>query len=195
MCQPVEFVIHLNSELFFSEYLYKSTRSFGNHYLSSYTMFGVKIISQRNGRFFISFFLLCISCCCSVTKLCPTLCDSWTAASQDSLSFTIFQSLLKLISIESVMPPNHFLLCHSLLLLPSVFPSIRDFSNKSAVPIRRLKYWRFSSSISPSNEYSGLVSLKVDWLDLLAVQGTFRSLLQHHSLKASILWHSVFFTV
>ena len=131
MCQPVEFVIHLNSELFFSEYLYKSTRSFGNHFLSSYTMFGVKIISQRNGRFFISFFLLCISCCCSVTKLCPTLCDSWTAASQDSLSFTISQSLLKLISIESVMPPNHFILGHSLLLLPSISPSIRVFASVS----------------------------------------------------------------
>ena len=106
-----------------------------------------------------------------------------------------FMSLLKLMSIESVMPSNHLILCHPLLLLPSIFPSIRVFSNESALHIRWLKYWNFSFSISPSNEYSGLISFWVDWLDLLAVQGTLKSLLQHHSSKASILQLSVFFTV
>ena len=116
----------------------------------------------------------------------------WTAARQASLSFTISWSLLKLLSIELVMPSNHLFLCHPLLLLPSVFPSIRVFSNKSALPIRWPKYWSLSFSISPSNEYSGLISFKIDWFDLLAVQGTFKSLLQHHNSKASILWHSAF---
>ena len=102
-------------------------------------------------------------------------------------------SLLKLMSIESVMPSNYLILCHPLLLLPSIFPSIRVFSNESVLCIRWPKYWHFSFSISPSNEYSGLISL--DWLDLLAVQGTLKSLLQHHSPKASILQHSAFFTV
>src|SRR5574340_403284 len=98
-------------------------------------------------------------------------------------------------SVESVMPSNHLILCCPLLLLPSTFPSIRVFSNESAIHIRWLKYWSFSFNISPSNEYSGLISLKTDWLGLLAVQGTLKSLLQHHSSKASILWHSAFFTV
>ena len=98
-------------------------------------------------------------------------------------------------SIESVMPSNHLILCHPLLLLPSVFPSIRVFSNQSALPIRWPKYWSFSFSISPSSEYSGLISFRMDWLDLLAVQGTLKSLLQHHSSKASILRHSAFFIV
>ena len=111
----------------------------------------------------------------------------WTAAHQASLSITNSQSVLKLISIESVMLPNHLILCHPLLLLPSVFPSIRVISNESVLRIRRPKYWSFSFSISPSNEYSGLISLRMDWLDLLTVQGTLRSLLQHHSSKASIL--------
>ena len=119
----------------------------------------------------------------------------WTAARQASLSFTISRSLLKLMPIESVMPTNHLILCHLLLLLPSVFPSIRVFSNESALHIRWPKYWSFSFSISPSNEYSGLISFKIDWFDLLAVQGTLKSLLQHHSSKASILWHSAFFMV
>ena len=110
----------------------------------------------------------------------------WTAAHQASLSFTISQSLLKLMSIESVMPPNHLILCHPLLLLPLIFPSITVFSNESALHITWPKYWSFSFSISPSNEYSGLISF-IDWLDLLAVQGTLKSLLQHHSSKASIL--------
>ena len=103
------------------------------------------------------------------------------------------QSLLKLMSIESVMPSNHLILCHPILLLPSIFPSIRVFSNESALCIRWPTYWSFS--ISPSNKYSGLISFKIDWLDLLAVQGTLRSLFQHHSSKASILWHPAFFMV
>ena len=105
------------------------------------------------------------------------------------------QSLLKLMSIESVMPSNCLILCHPLLLLPSIFPSIRAFSSESDIPIRGPKYWSFSFSISPSNEHSGLISFRMDWLDLLAVQGTLKSLLQHHSLKPSILWCSVFFIV
>ena len=106
---------------------------------------------------------------------------------QASLSFTISLSLLKLMSTELVMPSNHLILCHPLLPLPSIFPSIRVFSNESAPPIRWPKYWSFSFSISLSNEYSGLISFRIDWFDLLAVQGTLKSLLQHHSLKASIL--------
>ena len=117
----------------------------------------------------------------------------WTAAGQSALSFTISQSLLKLMSIESVIPSNHLVLCHPLLLLPSVFPSVRVFSNKLALHIRWPKYWGFSFSISPSNEYSGLISFRIDWFDLLAVQGTLSSLLQHHSSKASILQCSAFF--
>ena len=119
----------------------------------------------------------------------------WTAAREASLSVTNSQSLLKLMSIESVMPSNHLILCHPLLLLPSIFPSIKIFSNESVLCIRWPKYWSFSFSISPSNEYSGLVSLRTDWLDLLAVQGTLKSLLQHHSSKASILQCSAFFIV
>ena len=119
----------------------------------------------------------------------------WTAARRASLSITNSRSLLRLISIESVIPSNHLILCHPLLLLPSIFPSIRVFSNESVLPIRWPKYWNFSSSISPSNEYSGLTSFRMDWLDLLAVQGTLKSLLQHHSSKASILHCSAFFMV
>ena len=118
---------------------------------------------------------------------------SWTAAHQASLSIINSQSLLKPKSIESVMPHNHFILCRPLLLLPSFFPSIRLFSNESVLRIRWPKYWSFSFSISPSNEYSVLISFRMGWLDLLAVQGAFKSLLQHHSSKASILRHSVFF--
>ena len=119
----------------------------------------------------------------------------WTAARQASLSSTNSRSLLKLMSIESVMTSNHLILCHPLLLSPSVFPSIRVFSSESSLRIRWPKYWNFSFNISPSNEYSGVISFKMDWLDLLAVQGTLKSLLKHHSSKTSILWHSAFFTV
>ena len=118
-----------------------------------------------------------------------------TAAHQASLSITNFQSLPKLMSVESVMPSNHLILCHPLLFLPSVFPSIRVFSNESALHIRWPKYWSFSFSISLSNEHPGLISFRMDWLDLLAVQGPLKSLLQHHSSKASILWCSLFSTV
>ena len=111
----------------------------------------------------------------------------WIAACQDSLSVTNLWSLLKLMSIESVMPSNHLILCHPLLFLPSTFPSIGTFSNESALRIRWPNYWRFCFSISPSNEYPGLISFRMDWLDLLAVQGTLKSLLQHHSSKASML--------
>ena len=120
---------------------------------------------------------------------------AWTAACQTSLSITNSWSLLKLMSVESVMPSNHLILCCPLLLSPSIFPTIRVFSNESVLRIRWPKYWSFSFSITPSNEYSGLISFRMDWLDLLAVQGTLESLLQHHSLKASILQRSVFFIV
>ena len=119
----------------------------------------------------------------------------WTVARQASLSITNSQSLLKVISIKSVMPSNHLILCRPLLLLPSLFPSIRVFSKESVIHIRWPKYWSFSFSISPSNEYSGLISFRTDWLDLLVVQGTLKSLLQHHSSKSSILWCSAFFIV
>ena len=118
-----------------------------------------------------------------------------TAACQTSLSITNSWSLLKLMSIEVVMPSNHLVLCHPLLLLPSIFPSIRVFFNESVLHIRWSQYWSFNFNISPSNEYSGLISFTMDWLDLHAVQGTLKSLLQHHSSKASILWHSAFFIV
>ena len=117
----------------------------------------------------------------------------WTVACQAFLPVTNSGSLLKLMSIELVMPSNHLILCHPLLLPPSIFPSIRVFSNKSVLHIRWPKYWSFSFNISPSNDHSGLISYRMDWLDLLAVQGTLKSLLQHHSSKASILWHSAFF--
>ena len=119
----------------------------------------------------------------------------WTAVCQASLSINNSQSLLKLISIESVMPSNHLILCRPILLLPSIFPSIRVFSKESVLHIRWPKYWSFSFNISPSNEYSGMISFTIDWFDLLAVQGTLKSLIQHHSSKASILWHSAFFIV
>ena len=119
----------------------------------------------------------------------------WTAARQASLSITSSQSLPKLMSIESVMPSSHLILCRPLLLLPSIFPSIRVFSNETTLRMRWPKYWSFSLSIIPSKEIPGLISFRMDWLDLLAVQGTLKSLLQHHSSKASILRHSAFLTV
>ena len=118
----------------------------------------------------------------------------WTAARQASLSFTISRNLLKLMSIELVMPSNHLVLCRPLLLFPSIFPSIRDFSSDWVLHIRWPMYWTFIFSSSPSNEYSGLISFRIDWFDLLAVQGTLKSLLQNHSAKAPILRHSAFFS-
>ena len=128
----------------------------------------------------------------SRVRLFATLC---TAAHQASLSITNSRSLLKFLSTESMMPSNHLILCHPLLLLPSIFPSTRVFSNESVLRIRWPKYWKFSFNISPSNEYSRLISFRMDWLDLLAVQGTLKSLLRHHSSKASILRHSAFLIV
>jgi len=117
----------------------------------------------------------------------------WTAARQASLSITISRSSLKLMSIKSMMPSNHLILCRALLLLPPIFPSIRVFSDESVPCIRWRKYWSFSFTISPSNEYSGLISFRIDWLDIFSVQGTLKSLLQHHSSKTSVLWCSASF--
>ena len=129
---------------------------------------------------------------CSVSHV-QLFVTPWTAQHQASLSFTISWSLLRLMSIESVMPFNHLILCHPLLLLYSIFPSIRVFSNESLLCIRWPKFWSFS--FSSSNEYSGLISFRIDWFDLLAVQGTLKSLLQHHSSRALVLRHSAFFMV
>ena len=129
------------------------------------------------------------------TQSCLTLCDPMDCITPGFLPITNSQSPPKSMSTESVMPSTHFILCHLLLLLPSIFPNIRVFSIESVLPIRWPKYWSLSFNISPSNEYSGLVSFRMDWLDLLAVQGTLKSLLQHHSSKASILQRSAFFIV
>ena len=128
----------------------------------------------------------------SVTQLCPTLCDPMNCSILGLLSITNSQSPPKSMSIESVMPSNHLILCCLLLLLPSIFPIIRVFSSESALHIRWPKCWSFSFSINPSNEHPGLISFRMDWLDLPAVQGILKSLLQHHSSKASILWRSAF---
>ena len=138
--------------------------------------------------------LPCLSSVQSLSRFC-LFATSWIAARQASLSITNSRSLLKLMSVESVMPSNYLILCRPLLLTPSVFPSFRVFSNETVLHIRWPKYWSFSFSISPSNEYSGLISFRMDWLDLLASQRTFKSLLQHHSSKASILQHSALFIV
>ena len=127
----------------------------------------------------------------SVAQSCLTLCNPMKHSMEASLSITNSQSLPKLMSIESVMPSNHLILCHPLLLPPSIFPSIRVFSNESSLHIRWPKYWSFSFSISPSNEHPRLISFRMDWLDLLAIQGTLKSLLQHHSSKASVLALSI----
>ena len=150
----------------------------------------IQLYIQIHLFFFFFRFLSLISSVASHVQLFVT---PWTAAHQASLSTTNSWSLLKCMSIELVMPSNHLILCRPLLLLPSIFPSIRDFSNESVLHIRWPKYWSFS--IGPSNEYSGLISIRMDWLDLLAVQGTLKSLLQHHSSKASILQCSAFFMV
>ena len=135
----------------------------------------------------------CCSCSVQLLSLVRLFATPWTVACQGSLSITNSQSLHKLMSIESVMPSNHLIFCRPLLLPPSVFPSISVFSKELVLCIRWPKYWSFSFSISPSNEYSGLISFRSDWLDLLAVQGPLKSLLQHHSSKASIIWGSAFF--
>ena len=132
-----------------------------------------------------------VICCCSVTQSCLTLWDSMDC-SMPGFSITDFQSLLKLMFIQSVMPSSHLILCCPFLLLSLIFPSIRVFSNESVLCIRWPKYWSFSFSISPSNDYSGLISFRINWFDLFAVQGTLKSLLQHQNLKASILLHSLF---
>ena len=155
---------------------------------------GQNIFSDMN----FSFSQLLLQCkTCFMLFNCSVVSNSfaapWTSARQASLSFTISQSLLKLMSIESVMPSNHLILCCPLLLQPSIFPSIRVFSNESVLRIRWPKYCSFS--ISPSSKYSGLISFRIDWFDLLAVHGTLQSLFQHHSSKASILWRSAFFMV
>ena len=135
------------------------------------------------------------SCCCSAAQSCLTLCDPMDYSTPHFSDLHYLGSLLKLVLIEAMMPSNHLILCHPLLLLPSIFPSMRGFSNKLALCIRWPKFWSFNFSISPSNEYSGLISFRIDWLDLLAVQGTLKRLFQHHSLKASVLRHSAFFMV
>ena len=131
--------------------------------------------------------------CCSFAQSYIIFCNPWTAACHTSLSFTISWSLLKIMSIGSVMPSNYLIFCHPFPLIPSIFPSIKVFSNESALLMKWPKYWSFSFSISPSN--SGLISFRIDLFDLLAVQGTLKSLLQHHSSKASIFWCSAFFRV
>ena len=132
-------------------------------------------------------------CCCSVSKLCLTLCDPMDCSTPGLLSLTIFWSLPKFMSIEPVITSNHLILSCPLLLLPSSFPSTRVFSSESALSIRWVKYWSFSFIISPSNEYSGFILVKIDWFNLLAVHGTLKSLTQHHSSKVSIPWCSAFF--
>ena len=139
--------------------------------------------------------ILSLIFCCSFPKSCAALCDPMDCSTPGFLPFAISQSLLKFMSIESVMPSNHLILCHPLLLLPSIFPSIRVFSNESVLCIRWPKYWSFSVNISPCSEHPRLISFRMDWLGLLAVQGTLKSLLQYHSSIASILRCSAFFTV
>ena len=155
----------------------------------------LELTTQADTFFYFSFPFLSFIQFTSVSQLCLTLWTPWIAAHQASLSITNSQSSPKLMSIESVMPSNPLTLCCPLFLLPSTFPSIRVFSNESALRIRWPKYWSFSFNISPSSEHLGLISFRMDWLDLLAVQGTLKSLLQHHTSKASILLCSAFFIV
>ena len=148
----------------------------------------------------MSVYYIYVVCICSVQSVqslsrVRLFATPWTAARQASLPIANSRSLLRLMSIESVMPSNHLILCHPLLLLPPIFPRIRVFSNESVLHIRWPKYWSFSVNISPSNEYPGLISFRIDWLDLLAVQGTLKSLLQHHRSEASVLRRSAFFIV
>ena len=152
---------------------------------------------QRNGNqnHNENHFIPSVLCCAQSLSHVQLFATPWTAARQTSLSITNSRSLLKLMSITSVTPSNHLIICCPLHLLPSIFPSIRVFSNESVIHIRWPKYWSFSFIISPPNEYSGLISFRIDWFYLLVVQGTLKSLLQHHSWKASILRHSAFFMV
>ena len=167
--------------------------------LSSFRVFLIWLVGRRRKNIISYLFWLLIRLKkLSVQFSRSVMSDSatpWTAARQASLSITNSWSPPKLMSIESVIPSSHLILCHALLLLPSIFPSIRGFSSESALRIRWPKYWSFSFSISPSSEHPGLISFRMDWLDLLAVQGTPKSLLQHHSWKASILQRSAFLTV
>ena len=156
---------------------------------NSHTMEGGRDTCQVRG------YPLGIQHCCLFSCSCLTLCDPVDCSMQAFPSFTISLSLLKLMSIESMMPSRYLILCHPFRLLPWIFPNIRVFSNESALYIRWPKYWSFSFSISPSHEDSGLISFSIDWFDLLAVQGSLKSLLQYHCLKASILQHSAFFMV
>ena len=155
-------------------------------------MFFQNIWGTANLNFLSLFFLRSMSSVQLLSCVRPFV-TPWTAACQVSLAFTISRRLLKLIFFELVMLSNHFILCHPLLLLPSIFPIIRVFFSESPLHIRWPKYWSFSFSISPSSEYSGLISFRIDWFDLLAVQGTLKSLLQQHSSETLILWHSAFF--
>ena len=184
-------VVFISSSAFFLNYFNLSI--FEKEVLESLTMtMGLFIVSL----WFFQFLLCLVWNIFIVVKLLSHVwlfVTPWTAARQASLSITNSRSLLKLKSMDSVMPSSHLILCHPLLLLPSIFPSIRVFSNESALHIRWPEYWSFSFSIRPSNAYSGLISFGVDWLDLLAVQGTLKSLLQHHSSKASVLRRSAFF--
>ena len=134
-------------------------------------------------------------CCCSVTKSCLTLCDPMDHSTPDFPVLHDHLGLAQTPCIESMVPSNHLILCHPLLLLPTIFPNFRVFSNESGLCIRQPEYWSFSFSISPSNEYSGLISFRIDWFDLLAVQGTLKSFLQHHSSKASILRHLPIYSI
>ena len=155
----------------------------------------IYIINTRGFQFLHTITKTCYSVVLITIILVGLFVTPWTAARQASLSITSSRSMLKLMSNKSVMPSNHLILCRPLLLLPPIPPSIRVFSNESTLHMRWPKYWSFSFSISPSNEHSGLISFRMDWLDLLAVQGTLKSLLQHHSSKASILRCSAFFTI
>ena len=157
-------------------------------------MFFLKTLRKKWSQIFILIFGRTASVS-PVAQWCPILCDHMDCSTPGFPAHHNSRSLLKLTSIESVMPPDHLILCCPLLLLPSIFPRMRGLFNESFLHIRWPKYWSFSFSISPSSEYSGLISLRMDWLDLLAVQGTLKSLLQHHSSKASILWCSVFFII
>ena len=165
------------------------------YFLSVAYLFRLIDIFQREA-FLLCWAVLFFCCYCSVAKLCPTLWDPMDSSTPGFPSLTVSRSLLKLVSIESVMASNHLILCRPLLLLPSIFPSIRVYSNESVLHIRWPKYWSFSFSISPSDEYLGLISFSIAWFDLLAVQVTVKNLLQHHSSKASILLQcSAFFMV